>query len=141
MIPNRSSRSTSRLAIAIALVFALALAGCSGDAGGDTQLSNGDLRPNTDEGAPSDPDQPPELLADKEIPTACANDLGTGDPTFEAAFCAYREAALAATSGPDGVAGIDTSLLSAGDEAVALYPSDPAGALALLESATAGLAG
>lgn len=138
MTSNRSSRPVSLVAIAIAIVFAVALAGCGG--GGETQLSDAGVRPSVD--GEIDPDQPPpELLADKEIPSTCGNDLGTGDPVFEAAFCDYREAALSATSGPDGVTGIDTSLLSAGDEALALYPSDPAGALAMLESAAAGLAG
>src|SRR6056297_3528581 len=92
VISNRSSRPISRLAIAMAAVAVLALAGCSGGGGG-TQLSDGNVRSNADEGAPSDGDTPPELLADKEIPTACANALGTGDPAFEAAFCDYREAA------------------------------------------------
>jgi len=140
VISNRSSRPISRLAIAMAAVAVLALAGCSGGGGG-TPLSDGNVRSNADEGAPSDGDTPPELLADKEIPTACANALGTGDPAFEAAFCDYREAALAATSGADGIAGIDPDLLTAGDDALALLADDPAAALALLRSATEGLTG
>ncbi len=129
-----SNRSLVRIAAIVAAL--VVLAGCGG---GENQLSDAGVRQNDADRIPSD--VAPEELADKEIPTECANDLGTGDPVFEAAFCAYREAALAATSGPDGVAGIDPSLLSAGDDAAALFPSDPAAALATLEAATATLTG
>lgn len=139
MIPNRSSGPISRLAVAIAVV--VALAGCSGGGGSSTQLSDGDVRSDEGAGAPSETEQPPELLAEKEVTSECANALGTGDPAFEAAFCAYSEAARTATSGPDGVAGIDPTLLMAADDALALFPDDPAAALALLQSATERLGG
>ncbi|MFN3215007.1 MAG: hypothetical protein ACE367_00750 [Acidimicrobiales bacterium] len=142
MITNRSSRPISRLAMAVILVSAIAVAGCSGG-GGDAQLSDGDVRSNVDDGAGAggETDLPPVVLAEKEPPTECANALGTGDPAFEAAFCAYSEAARAATSGPDGVTGIEPSLLRAAEDAQALFPDDPAAALALLQSATESLGG
>lgn len=138
---KRFRHPTTRATAAVVLALVVALAGCSSSSG--TQLSGGELRSDgsgASSGA-SEADQPPDLLAEKEIPTGCATELGTGDPAFEAAFCAYRDAALAATSGPDGIAGIDPALLSAGDDALALFADDPAGALALLQSATDGLAG
>ena len=116
MTSNRPARIVRFVAAAIATILAVAAAGCGG--GGGAQLSEADLRSNVPEGVEIDADQPPEQLADKDIPTACANDLGTGDPAFEAAFCAYRDARSRATSGPDGVSGIDPSLLSAGDDAL-----------------------
>lgn len=140
MITNRSSRPLSRLARAVILVSAIVLAGCSGG-GGDAQLSDGDVRSNVDDNAGGETDLPPVVLAEKEPPTECANALGTGDPAFEAAFCAYSEAARAATSGPDGVTGIEPSLLMAAEDAQALFPDDPAAALALLQSATESLGG
>jgi hypothetical protein len=145
MTSNRSRRPMPRAALALVIALVIALTGCSGSGGsGDgAQLSGGELRSNGSDtsDAAREAEQPPELLADKEIPTECADELGTGDPAFEAAFCAYRAAALAATSGPDGVSAVDPSALSAGDDAVALFASDPTAARELLEAATAELAG
>jgi len=129
-----------RLITIVAIAMAIALAGCGG---GGPSAASSDAAIRADDSASADgaADEQPELIADKEIPSACSNALGTGDPAFEDAFCSYREAALTATSGPDGVSGIDPLLLSAGDEAVALFATDPAAALARLESATEALAG
>jgi hypothetical protein len=137
MNTNRSTSPISRLAIAITLVSAIALAGCCG--GGATQLSGADVRSEIPE--EGDADRPPEELPEKTISSTCVGALGTGDAAFEEAYCDYRDAVRAAVSGTDGMAGIDPDLLIVDRDAIELFPADPAAALALLQEASAKLAG